>query len=303
MIAAWPCGVVPMVEELYGVESLSQVHGLLCEFLDTGKDVLKDLKTIFYDDACHLIKYSQKQERMEVSDAAKRLGELEMFVDFFHIKNHIDPICHEKLNPYTQEHLKNINSSVCEQTFSWMNRFMQTKAMNRARYLFFFIYLLDRHNLHIEGRLHETHPKIKANDKVQKIPDANSNDVNFETKYQEPENVKAKGSTDQNISSSENGTKEPVDVNEVLETLKGMTIASQPETHGKPKQIDFPCPKCDIKPLKTQAGLKKHLLLAHEIDEDAHLKTHKCEVCGKSFKQKFTLTRHMKSKKCSKLET
>ena len=29
MIAAWPCGVVPMVEELYGVESLSQVHGLL----------------------------------------------------------------------------------------------------------------------------------------------------------------------------------------------------------------------------------------------------------------------------------
>ena len=299
MIAAWPCGVVPMVEELYGVESLSQVHGLLCDFLHTGKDMLTNLQTIFYDDACHLKPYAQKKERMEASEAAKHLGELEMCVDFFHIKNHVDKYCHENLNPYTKDHLKNINSSVCEQTFSWMNRFMQTKSMNRARYLFFFIYLLDRHNLRKEGRLHETHPRFKANEMLRDA-DANSNVLDFENKCQ----------SEQTLEATKGAEGAETDVEGLTSDLMGMKIDQNTKTQEKPvlpcneelekKAKEFPCSECAIKTIKTAAGLKKHLFLIHKIDNEAHLRSYKCEKCGTSFKQKYNLTRHLKTTKCSK---
>ena len=50
---------------------------------------------------------------------------------------------------------------VCEQTFTHFNKYKFVKTMNPARFHFFFIYLLDLHNLEKINRLGmELHPKF-----------------------------------------------------------------------------------------------------------------------------------------------
>ena len=42
---------------------------------------------------------------------------------------------------------QNVNTEVCEQLFSWLSRFApMTKHMNRWRFLFLILYLIDNHN-------------------------------------------------------------------------------------------------------------------------------------------------------------
>ncbi|CAH3152581.1 unnamed protein product [Porites lobata] len=49
------------------------------------------------------------------------------------------PICVTKGN-----NIKDVNTEVCEQLFSWLSRFSHiTKHMNRWRFLFLMLYLLD----------------------------------------------------------------------------------------------------------------------------------------------------------------
>ena len=88
LIGAYPCGVIPLFAELYGSESLSQVHGLVVDFISSAKP---QLSHIIYDDSCHLVKFCRKKERMAYSAAAKKMGELKFFVDRLHIRNHVDP--------------------------------------------------------------------------------------------------------------------------------------------------------------------------------------------------------------------
>ena len=116
MIGASPCGVIPLFEELYGCESLHQVHGRLGEFLAHTNS---KIKTICYDDACHLVRYARNPKRAEYSEIAKRLSEMEYFVDKIHFLNHVDKFCQEFCNPYTESSgLKEVNTSICEQSFS-----------------------------------------------------------------------------------------------------------------------------------------------------------------------------------------
>ena len=145
MIGASPCGVIPLFEELYGCESLHQVHGRLGEFLAHTNS---KIKTICYDDACHLVRYARNPKRAEYSEIAKRLSEMEYFVDKIHFLNHVDKFCQEFCNPYTESSgLKEVNTSICEQSFSWMNAFMQVKCMNLPRFFWFFLFNLNMHNL------------------------------------------------------------------------------------------------------------------------------------------------------------
>lgn len=55
MVGTKPCGIVVLFEEIYGSESLTQVYGMLVEYLsrlpETGRS---SLEHILYDDACHL---------------------------------------------------------------------------------------------------------------------------------------------------------------------------------------------------------------------------------------------------------
>ena len=52
-----PCGTVVCFDELYGSESLTQVYGILVEYVSRLPQVGREsLKNILYDDACHLKK-------------------------------------------------------------------------------------------------------------------------------------------------------------------------------------------------------------------------------------------------------
>ena len=42
---------------------------------------------------------------------------------------------------------QNVNTEACEQLFSWLSKFATiTKQMNRWRFLFLMLYILDEHN-------------------------------------------------------------------------------------------------------------------------------------------------------------
>lgn len=44
-----------------------------------------------------------------------------------------------------------VNTEVCEQLFSWLSRFSyMTKHMNRWRFLFIMLYVIDNHNRDVE---------------------------------------------------------------------------------------------------------------------------------------------------------
>ena len=59
-VGAYPCGTIVLFDELYGSESISQVYGILVEFLGRLKD-MSTLEELLYDDCCHLKAFSQKK--------------------------------------------------------------------------------------------------------------------------------------------------------------------------------------------------------------------------------------------------
>ncbi|KAK3733841.1 hypothetical protein QZH41_008639, partial [Actinostola sp. cb2023] len=140
-----PCGVVTDVRELFGSESKSQVYAHLHTLL--VKDHMKNTDIICYDDACHLKKFAQNPVRSEKTSTSKKLSQIEILCDKFHFKNHVDRWCKTNCNPYNCDALKDVNTEVCEQLFSWLSGFSRiTKHMNRWRFIFLMLYILDNHN-------------------------------------------------------------------------------------------------------------------------------------------------------------
>ena len=63
------------------------------------------------------------------------------------------------MNPNVYDDLKEVNSVVCEQSFSWSNHMSNVKAMNEERFSHYWLYVLDLHNHHVEKNLeHLTNP-------------------------------------------------------------------------------------------------------------------------------------------------
>ena len=56
LLGTKPCGTVILFNELYGSESMTQVHGSLVEYVKNLSDDEKP-KVINYDDACHLQRF------------------------------------------------------------------------------------------------------------------------------------------------------------------------------------------------------------------------------------------------------
>ena len=52
-VAVYPCGVVVICNKLFGSESISQVFGILIDFIEIIPDKFRLLHLI-YDDVCHL---------------------------------------------------------------------------------------------------------------------------------------------------------------------------------------------------------------------------------------------------------
>ena len=48
-----------------------------------------------------------------------------------------------------------MNTVICEQSFAWSNQYSNVKSMNGPRFNHFFHYLLDLHNLRVEGVLRQ----------------------------------------------------------------------------------------------------------------------------------------------------
>jgi len=154
LAVAKPCSIVVEVKELFGSESKSQVYAHLHELL--LKATVKDIETICYDDACHLKKFAQNKTRCLLTATSQRMAKMTMVVDRFHFKNHVDSWCKQNCNPYSSDDLQEVNTEVCEQLFAWLSRFPHmTKHMNRWRFLFIILYVLDNHNENVEEKLLE----------------------------------------------------------------------------------------------------------------------------------------------------
>ncbi|XP_066912461.1 uncharacterized protein [Clytia hemisphaerica] len=112
----------------------------------------KTAELICYDDACHLRRYSENPIRKDLTLTSKRISSMEFYIDRFHYKNHKDPWCRRNCNPDKSSLLKNVNTEACEQLFSWFSRYSRmTKHMNRQRFLFLTLYLMDFHNENIKN--------------------------------------------------------------------------------------------------------------------------------------------------------
>jgi hypothetical protein len=87
MVGTKPCGIVVLFDELYGAESLTQVYGLLVEYLsrlpESGRDALEH---ILYDDACHLKKFCENPKRSSLNQFTQRMSDIPKHVDNFHFK-------------------------------------------------------------------------------------------------------------------------------------------------------------------------------------------------------------------------
>lgn len=140
---ARPCSIVVDVKELFGAESKSQVYAHVHNFLKK----IKDTNVLFYDDACRLKRYAQNLVRKDASDIARKMATMDMVCDCFHFANHTDKWCKKNCNPYKTANLEDVITEVCEQLFSWLSRFSHiTKHINKWRFLFLMLYLLDNHN-------------------------------------------------------------------------------------------------------------------------------------------------------------
>ena len=290
-IGAFPCGVIPLYAELFGSESLTQVHGLVVDFIATTK---VKLSTIIYDDACHMVKFCRgsdkklKINRMDYSEASKILGSLNFYVDRLHIRNHTDPWCHKNCTPFGKKSLDGINSIVAEQTFSWMNKFSQSKGMNRARFSLFLLYILDLHNLNKEGKFYETRPDFIP---IEKKVTNDGNKVNYDSA-----NANTGIVGDDKVTADKNGNTSTTMVDDGNKDKNGNGFDNaaigkicQQLSVTNLNEFEFHCKECN-KVFKTERGLKQHNNKIHNVQSNS--KSHKCDVCGAQFSTGSNLNRH-----------
>ena len=100
---------------------------------------------------CHLGPVVDKGKLWDTStDVSVKMASLKKAVDCFHFKNHRDERCHLTYNPWTLKkelEVDCINTPVCEQSFTWLNKYHNVKVMNQAHFQYFFLYMVDLHNL------------------------------------------------------------------------------------------------------------------------------------------------------------
>ena len=82
-----------------------------------------------------------------------------MLVDKLHFPNHKGKWCRENCDPKKEKSLNDVNSVVCEQKFTYTNRFKNVKCMSSTHFMLYLLYILDAQNLRILGRLKEIKPE------------------------------------------------------------------------------------------------------------------------------------------------
>ena len=134
------------------------MYGSIIEYYGNLPPRLRDhIKVWFFDDMCHLAPHAENIKQAELNDVTKQFAGIAKAVDNFHFnKGHKGKWCQQNVNPRTvmkQIGMSNCNTPVCEQTFSWLNKFRNIKGMNESHFKLFILYVLDLHNLHIEKKI------------------------------------------------------------------------------------------------------------------------------------------------------
>ena len=90
-LGSFPCGVVPLWDELFGSESTSQVYGVFIEYLSQlPAEERERLKDLIYDDNCHLARFSLRKELKEKNKVTEFFAKnVRKTIDKFHFVNHI----------------------------------------------------------------------------------------------------------------------------------------------------------------------------------------------------------------------
>ena len=269
LISCKPCGIIPHVDELFGSESIKQVHESIIEFLGTVKsETRKSLKLWLYDDMCHLKPYSEKLQNRETSDFSEMFASLSKAVDKFHFVGHkkTDIYCQENCNPKTELmklNMGDVNSPACEQAFKWINSFTNLKSMNESRFKFFLVYLIDLHNLHIEGKVSLLANPLNENREVEIL-----------------------ANTIQLIDLDQKCTQETQTLNIEKEMCK--TSVTLEDCYNTDKDGQLSCKFCEGK--YTRVGhMKNHCETKHNIIIDLICK------CGQLFNDTTRYSRHKKS--------
>ncbi len=142
--AIFNCGITFGLRELLGSESISQVYAFLVWLHDTAVEMPDHM---FYDDACHLVRFIKNPKRPNSTSASLYLLALVIVLDRMHFENHTDPWCVENLDPDLCEFFKGINTEACEQEFSWLCNYKHsTRHMNFPRFNLFLLTLCDLSN-------------------------------------------------------------------------------------------------------------------------------------------------------------
>ena len=276
--------MITVFDELFGSESLSQVYSVMIEYLACLPSLTRErLVEICYDDACHFKKFGEDEKRANVNEVTKFMAGLGKHVDKFHFPNHVDSWCHENCNPQDVRHLDGVNTPICEQLFSSINKFTNAKSMNESHFFLFFLYFFDLHNLNIERKLRS-------------IANPSS-----EYRYDFIESLR------------ENDKDLLENVGDVEEIFGHMTVTEKEENvddvgysnltdkdEDLPKASTFPCKVCGSE-YKKIGNLNLHMKNKHQ--EEYNKTEIKCKVCGKVFSQDSDLKKHMpnhfKCEECS----
>ena len=299
-LGAFPCGVVPLWDELFGSESTSQVYGVFIEYLSQLPEEERGrLTDLIYDDNCHLARFSLRKNLREKNAITKFFAEnVRKNVDRFHFGNHIDPWCIENCDPNKVKELDGVNTEVCEQLFNKVNSHSNCKSMNESRYFLFWLYNLDLHNLDREELVAASDPRTDYRWQKTTVMEADLTEL----KKMGLDDMEILTEEMKNICVDEKSLF-VCDVCGCGFTSAGY-LANHKKKHGEVVK-PFLCEECD-KILKSKRNLEDHIKKIHRtckhcavsFENGNQLEIHKrqhttCAICHVDMKTKYKLERHM----------
>ena len=159
--AAYNCGFVCSIYELFGCESVTQVYNFLLymyQNIENFPDIL------IYDDACHLKLFIKNSANfIRITRAKQRLEKLKIFCDKLHYRNHVDPWCRKNTNPYTDPVATTTNTEICEQIFAWLAQYKNiVRGFNESTFLIYICLLCDLFNSNKYDNLRKEHLLSRA---------------------------------------------------------------------------------------------------------------------------------------------
>ena len=170
--------------------------------------------------------------------------------------------------------METVNSAACEQAFKWLNEFKSLKSMNESHFKFFLLYIIDLHNLHIEGNV-SVHANPLNPERDVEIAMKNINELKLS-----PGTFKEDCNRDIDNSCKISGNDEKGKTSDVILSLD--------DCYTVDNEGALQCKYCDGK-YKREGHMKNHIETKH------NLKIIMSCSCGQIFEDSTRFTRHRKN--------